>query len=148
MGGKTVALSGDFSQGAWVTFPISVPAGGSVPISAVRTAGANAVLSGVFIDDSGGLSGTKSTSAPQGSWVGAHGAAGYDLGAWSGASDLVSLPTATVNLAQGSRWVWASATTDPRALQSPDKSIREAATDDDPSQLRLTLTFSSPTPAP
>jgi hypothetical protein len=141
--GKTVALSSDFSQGAWVTFPISVAAGGSVSIVVDRTAGANAVLSGVFLGDSGSLWTTKSTSAPQGNWVGAHGAAGYDLGAWSGTSDLVSLPTATVSLAQGSRWVWASATSDVRALQSPDKSTREAATYYDPNQLRLTLTFSS-----
>jgi hypothetical protein len=143
VGGKTVALSSDFSQGAWVTFPISVPAGGSVSISVVRTAGANAVLSGLFIGDTGALSGIKSTSAPQGNWVGAHGAAGYDLGAWSGSSDLVSLPTATVSLAQGARWVWAPSTSDVRALQSPDKSTREAATYYDPNQLRLNLTFSS-----
>jgi hypothetical protein len=141
--GKTVALSGDFSQGAWVTFPISVAAGGSVSIAVDRTAGANAVLSGVFLGDSGSLWTTKSTSAPQGSWVGAHGSAGYDLAAWGGSSDLASLPGATVSLAQGSRWAWASSTGDVRALQSPDKSTREAATWYDPSQLRLNLTFSS-----
>jgi hypothetical protein len=143
VGGKTVALSSDFSQGAWVTFPISVPAGGSVSISVARTAGANAVLSGLFIGDTGALWSVKSTSAPQGNWVGAYGSAGYDLGAWTGSGDLFSLPTATVSLAQGSRWVWAPSTTDPRALQSPDKSTREAATYYDPNQIRLNLTFSA-----
>jgi hypothetical protein len=143
VGGHTASLSSDFSQGAWVTLPISVAAGGSVPIVVLRTAGANAVLSGVFLGDAGGLPtiGSKGASAQQGSWVGAYGSAGYDLGAWSGSSDLMSTPNATVSLAQGSRWTWSSSTSDLRALQSPDKSTREAATYYDPNQLRLTLTF-------
>jgi hypothetical protein len=47
--GQTASLSSDFSQGAWVVFPINVPAGGSVTITVDRTAGANAVLSGIFL---------------------------------------------------------------------------------------------------
>jgi len=43
--GQTAALSGNFSQGAWVTFPISVAAGETVRVVVDRTAGANAVLS-------------------------------------------------------------------------------------------------------
>lgn len=146
-GSHTVALSSDFSQGAWVTLPISVAAGGSVPILVDRTAGVNAVLSGIFIGDSSALPvvrsarETEGASAPQGSWVGTYGTAGYDLGAWSGAGDLASIPSATVSLAQGSRWAWSSSTSDVRALQSPDKSTREAATYYDANQLRLTLTF-------
>ncbi len=47
--GQTAALSSDFSQGAWVSFPISVAAGETIPIVVDRTAGANAVLSGIFL---------------------------------------------------------------------------------------------------
>ena len=47
--GQTAVLSGAFNKGAWVTFPISVAAGGTVTITVDRTAGANAVLSGIFL---------------------------------------------------------------------------------------------------
>jgi hypothetical protein len=47
--GQTAVLSSNFNQGAWVTFPISVAAGETVPIVVDRTAGANAVLSGIFL---------------------------------------------------------------------------------------------------
>jgi hypothetical protein len=47
--GQTAVLSSDFSQGAWVSLPVSVPAGGAVMITVDRTAGPNAVLSGIFI---------------------------------------------------------------------------------------------------
>jgi hypothetical protein len=46
---KTANITTDFSQGAWVHVPINVPAGGSVTISVTLTAGANAVLSGIFL---------------------------------------------------------------------------------------------------
>jgi hypothetical protein len=48
-GPRTADISTDFSQGAWVNAPINVPAGGSVTISVTRTAGGNAVLSGIFL---------------------------------------------------------------------------------------------------
>ena len=48
--GRTTSLSSDFSQGAWLTFPISVAAGGTVTITVNRVAGANAVLSGIFLN--------------------------------------------------------------------------------------------------
>ena len=44
--GQTAVLSSEFNEGAWVSFPISVAAGGTVTITVDRTAGANAVLSG------------------------------------------------------------------------------------------------------
>ncbi len=81
-------------------------------------------------------------SAPQGNWVGTYGASGYDLAAWSGSADLTSLPGATVALTQGSRYLWAAGTTDPRALESADQSTRNAATYYDPNQLRVKFTFS------
>jgi WD40 repeat protein len=141
--GQTAALSSGFGQGAWVTFPISVAAGETVSIVAERTAGANAVLSGIFLGDAGAPAAIQPASAPQGSWTGAYGSAGYDLGAYNGESDLASLPGASVSLAQGSRYVWAANTSDTRALQSPDGLTRTAATFYDPNQLRLSLKFSS-----
>ncbi len=106
VGAQTATLSGDFSQGAWVTFPISVAAGETISIVVTRTAGANAVLSGVFLGD--GPPAIEATSAPQGNWMGTYGSAGYDLGAWSGASDLASVPGAALSLTQGGRYIWAA----------------------------------------
>jgi len=44
---------------------------------------------------------------------------------------------------QGQRFIWANPSTDVRALQSPDGSMREATTAYDANQVRLHLTFSS-----
>jgi hypothetical protein len=52
-GAQTVHLTTDFNQGAWVSFPISVPANGTVSITVSRDAGVNAVLSGIMLGDSG-----------------------------------------------------------------------------------------------
>src|SRR5207249_9040086 len=48
-GPQTVNISTDFSQGAWVNPSINVPAGGSLMITVTPTAGANAVMSGIFL---------------------------------------------------------------------------------------------------
>jgi hypothetical protein len=48
--GQTAVLSSDFSKGAWMSFPIKVTAGETVTIVVDRTAGLNAVLSGIFLD--------------------------------------------------------------------------------------------------
>jgi hypothetical protein len=141
--GQTATLSSPFNQGAWVTFPISVAAGETVTIVVDRTAGANAVISGVFLGDAGAPPTIASASAPQGSWVGAYGSAGYDLGAWNGESDVADMPNASLGLAQGSRYVWASKTSDVRALENPNTLTREAATYYDPNQLRLALKFTT-----
>src|ERR1700736_142741 len=47
------ALLGEFNNGAWVSFPINIPPGGTVAITVTRTAGANAALSGIFLGDAG-----------------------------------------------------------------------------------------------
>jgi hypothetical protein len=47
--GESAVLSGEFNHGAWMSFPVSLAAGGTVSIVVDRTAGANAVLSGVFL---------------------------------------------------------------------------------------------------
>ena len=48
-GPQTANLTTDFSQGAWVHIPINVVAGRTVTVTVTRTAGLNAVLSGVFL---------------------------------------------------------------------------------------------------
>jgi hypothetical protein len=141
--GQTAVLSSAFNQGAWVTFPISVAAGETVTIVVDRTGGTNAVISGVFLGDAGSPPTVAATSAPQGSWVGTYGSAGYALGAWNGASDVADMPNASVSLAQGSRYVWAPKTSDGRALQNPNTVTREAATYYDSNQLRLALKFTT-----
>src|SRR5439155_5511753 len=60
-GPQTANLNTDFSQGAWVNVPINVAAGGTVTIAVTRTAGVNAVLSGIFL---GGL--PPAPAAPSG----------------------------------------------------------------------------------
>jgi hypothetical protein len=50
VGTQTASLTGgNFNQGAWASVPISVGAGGTVTVTVDRLAGANAVLSGVFL---------------------------------------------------------------------------------------------------
>ena len=49
-GPRTVRLAANsFVAGAWIHFPITVGAGGSVVVTVDRTAGGNAVLSGLFL---------------------------------------------------------------------------------------------------
>lgn len=83
------------------------------------------------------------SSSPQGNWVGTYGGSGYDLAAWNGGNDVVSMPGASIDLLQGQRWVWGSMATDARALESVDESTRVAATYWDWNEIRLRLSFSS-----
>src|SRR5262249_13870872 len=57
-GPQPVNLSTALDQGAWLHFPISVSAGGTVTVTADRTAGYNAILSGVFLGGAPGPSPT------------------------------------------------------------------------------------------
>ena len=109
-------------------------------ITVDRLAGANAVLSGIFLGGPGLLYG----QAPQGNWVGTYGANGYDLFAWNG-TDLLSLPQSTLTVDQGTRYAWtgSSSTSEVRALESPDAQSRRATCLYDGNQLRLRLTFTS-----
>src|SRR3972149_3787577 len=50
---KVVNVTTSFNAGAWMHFPINVPAGGSVTITVDRIAGLNAVLSGIFLGGAG-----------------------------------------------------------------------------------------------
>jgi hypothetical protein len=140
--GQTAELSSSFHEGAWVSFPINVAApGGTVTITVDRTSGSNAVLSGIFLGDAGAPPAMPVSSSPQGNWVGSLGSAGYALAAWDGTSDLTSLTNASLTVAQGSRFQWAPATTDERALESPTKTTRVAATYYDPNEIALQLSF-------
>jgi hypothetical protein len=53
------------------------------------------------------------------------------------------MPGVSINLLQGSRYVWASGTTDVRALENSTATSRNAATYYDSSQIQVQLTFSS-----
>jgi hypothetical protein len=141
--GETALLSSDFSQGAWVSFPISVPAGGTVSIVVDRTAGINAVLSGVFLGGAGAPPATPVSKASQGNWVGVYGSDGYALGAWNGTSDLITLPGASLTLEAGGRYRWASNTADVRALESPEAGTRVAAAYSSPTQILVKLDFTA-----
>jgi hypothetical protein len=46
---QTLSLTTAFNQGAWLHFSVSVAAGASCMITATRTAGSNAVISGIFL---------------------------------------------------------------------------------------------------
>ncbi len=148
-GNQTASLSSDFSQGAWATFAVNVAAGGTLSITVTDTGGPNAVLSGIFLggqssssgSGSSGSSGSSVQSSPQGNWVGAFGSSGYDLAGWTGSGDQVSIPSGSVSLSHGSRYVWAQSTSDVRALQSPDQSTREAATYFDSKQVTVQVSL-------
>jgi hypothetical protein len=96
---QTADLSSDFSNGVWVGFGIDVPAGGTLTITVANTAGPNAVLGGIFLDQAASpLSRPTEDTSTQGNWLGVYGSAGYDLAAWNGASDLVSIPGVQLTL--------------------------------------------------
>src|SRR5205823_2521663 len=83
------------------------------------------------------------TQSPQGNWVGTYGANGYGLLGWNASSDLASLSQSTLILDQGARYSWSAATSDVRALQSPDGSARRATCWYDGTQLRFHLAFTA-----
>jgi subtilisin family serine protease/fibronectin type 3 domain-containing protein len=60
---KTVSITSSFNGGAWMHFPVSVGAGGTVSITVDRTAGVNAVVSGLFL---GGGAAPTVPGAPSG----------------------------------------------------------------------------------
>jgi uncharacterized repeat protein (TIGR01451 family) len=66
---------------------------------------------------------TRTDSGTAGSWQGAYGADGYNV-----IGDTASVPAyVTVTPSGNSTWVWASSTTDPRALQTPSTPGRRIA---------------------
>ena len=81
--------------------------------------------------------------APQGSWVGKYGSAGYLLAGWSGTQDYANVPNVTTTLVQGSRYLWTANTTDTRALQNPEGTTRNASTYYAPSLLQVKMAFAT-----
>jgi len=139
--GQTAELNEDFHNGAWASFPIKVSAGGSVTIIVQRTGGYDAVLSGVLLGGGGPPPLVPVETHPQGDWVGSYGHNGYDLAAWNSSSDLMDIPSASLSLTHGSRYRWATSTTEERALESPNGSPRYAATYYDENEITLQLKF-------
>ena len=126
-----------FNAGAWVHVPITVAAGGSVVIKVDRTApAANAVLSALFL----GGAGTPppppppppppTIDCPASRATGSAPTASTATSSATGTAERrpVSLPAGvTYSLEQGTRYSWTiRATTDVRALESPDQTERRA----------------------
>jgi hypothetical protein len=114
-----------FHGGVYLDYAVS----GNIVITFTRTAGANAVLSGLFLDPAsspGTATATflKEDTTTKGTWIGTYGAQGYDV-----IGDPASLPSyAGIAPSGQSSWTWASSTTDTRGLQNPSGSGRIAAT--------------------
>ncbi len=72
---------------------------------------------------------------------------GYVLGAWNGTAagnDLISLPAGvSFTLEQGSRTRWTASTTEVRALEGPNQSVRRSAAFYHDTSLRLRLNFAN-----
>ena len=108
-----------FQSGVYLDYAVS----GHIVITITRTAGANAVLNGLFLDPSSTATPVKQDTTTQGTWIGTYGATGYDIVAGP-----ASLPAYdTVTPAGQSTYTWTTTTTDPRALQVPGSSNRVAA---------------------
>ena len=111
-----------FHNGIYLDYTVS----GNILITITRTGGANAVLSGLFLDPAGrGATATfvKPDATTQGTWIGAYGAQGDDVIASS-----ASLPSyATVTPSGQKTYTWAASTTDVRALQTAGGTGRIAA---------------------
>src|SRR5438128_7714978 len=112
---KTIAMTSSYNQGAWLHFPVNVASGGSVHITADYVAGYNPNIDGIFLGGPGTPPGPPPPPPPppnevdspgvQGNWVGTYGTDGYALGDWYGNSDLVVMPTATLTLERGTRYM-------------------------------------------
>jgi hypothetical protein len=100
-----------FQNGLYLDYAVS----GRIIITITRTAGANAVLSGLFLDPPPTATFLRQDATTQGAWIGTYGTQGYDV---IGSS--ASLPGyASVTPSGESSGIWASSTNDPRALQVP-----------------------------
>ncbi len=85
---KIVPITTSFQQ-AVVHFPISVPAGGIVRVTADKSAANNAVIAGLFLGGAGTPPSRRPrrrrpTSPASRVWVGTYGVDGYALGGWNG----------------------------------------------------------------
>jgi hypothetical protein len=111
-----------FSSGVYLDYAVS----GNVVITITNLAGKNAVLSGLFLDPATTATATylRQDATTQGTWMGTYGSQGYDV--IDGSSSLPGY--ASITPSGQSNYVWASPTTDVRALQTAGGSSRIAAT--------------------
>ena len=142
--GQSAVLSSDFTNGAWMSFPISVAEDETVTVTVDRTAGPNAVLSGFFLGEAGTPPGPDGRERAAGSVGKAAGWGGYDLAGWDGSQGDVSyLPSASLSLMQGSRYQWTANTSDPRALSDPSGLTRNAGAYYDANEIQVKLSLSA-----
>ncbi|HVK24026.1 MAG TPA: ThuA domain-containing protein [Actinokineospora sp.] len=97
---SSTALSG-FADGRWLTWTVTDP----VTVRVRRTAGPNAVLSGLFL---------TSHPAAGGTWTGSYGQSGHAI-----PSVGTSLPSGVSVTTSAQAHTWAASTTDARALEKP-----------------------------
>jgi hypothetical protein len=116
----------NFNNGQYLIWNVA----GHVVFRVTLTGGVNPVISGLFIDGSGG-GGTSSTATflrtdttTRGTWRGTYGNQGWAL---AGESNNLP-PYAQFTPAGQSTWTWTGSTTDVRALQRPTGTDRFAAT--------------------
>ncbi|MGI9624723.1 MAG: S8 family serine peptidase, partial [Acidimicrobiales bacterium] len=80
----------------------------------------------------------------QGDWVGSTGADGFVLGAWEGGEgDLSEMTYAGLTLETGFRHQWSAETSEVRAVEAPDESVRKAGAWYGPELVTLNLDFTS-----
>ena len=83
-----------FQAGVYLDYAVS----GDIVITITRTAGANAVLNGLFLDGTGTPTFVREDTTTQGNWIGTYGASGYAI-----VSGPTSLPPATRSRPPASR---------------------------------------------
>jgi hypothetical protein len=114
-----------FGAGIWIVWSVS----GHVQLRVTRTAGGNAVISGLFFGSGGGAAGggaaqfVRSDTTTQGTWRGAYGSDGYNV-----INNAVSYPSYVTPAPSGNNsYTWASNTSDTRALQQPAPATQRVA---------------------
>ena len=109
-----------FHAGVYDNWQVS----GNVVIKITKLTGANAVLSGLFIDPpSTSATFLKQDTTTQGNWINTYGTQGYEV-----IGNATSLPSyATVTPSGQATYTWTASTTDPRALQDAGGTGRIAA---------------------
>jgi hypothetical protein len=123
---NTQNLTSSFNGGVYLVWNVS----GHVKIRVTQTAGANAVLTGLFFGGAGNPSSSSATfvkldATTQGNWLGKYGSEGYTV-----VGDLTLNPGYVTPLPVGqSQFVWVSTTGDVRGLQkASNPSSRVAGT--------------------
>ena len=150
-GPRPSPITTGFNNGAWMHFPISVPAGGSVLITVDRSPAATPSCRGPVPGRRGTPPTASAAARPpyepgvQGDWVGMYGVDGYVLGGWNGADQRPRRPAAArpTPSSRALRYNWAPSTTDVRALESPTGPSAGRTGWYHATQIRVRLNFTS-----